>query len=65
MFYFTIEDLYFQYLQKIFHSHVGIVVGRGISGNILVIHCSSSANNVVVSTASSVGFTVFRRPDCY
>ena len=47
------------------YSHVGIVVGQDISGNILVIHCSSSANNVVVSTASSVGFTVFRRPNCY
>ena len=47
------------------YSHVGIVVGKDTSGNILVIHCSSSANNVVVSTASSVGFTVFRRPNCY
>ena len=47
------------------YSHVGIVVGQDTSGNILVIHCSSSANNVVVSTASSVGFTVFRRPNCY
>lgn len=47
------------------YSHVGIVVGKDTSGNILVIHCSSSANNVVISTASSVGFTVFRRPNCY
>ena len=47
------------------YSHVGIVVGKDASGNILVIHCSSGANNVVVSTASSVGFTVFRRPNCY
>ena len=47
------------------YSHVGIVVGKDTSGNILVIHCSSSANNVVLSTASSVGFTVFRRPNCY
>lgn len=47
------------------YSHVGIVVGRDMDGNILVIHCSSSANNVVVSTAQSVGFTVFRRPNCY
>ena len=47
------------------YSHVGIVVGKDIDGNILVIHCSSSANNVVVSTAQSVGFTVFRRPNCY
>ncbi len=47
------------------YSHVGIVVGKDTSGNILVIHCSSGANNIVVSTASSVGFTVFRRPNCY
>ncbi|NDO18101.1 hypothetical protein FMM68_00245 [Lachnospiraceae bacterium MD329] len=47
------------------YSHVGIVVGKDTGGNILVIHCSSGANNVVVSTASSVGFTVFRRPNCY
>ena len=47
------------------YSHVGIVVGKDTDGNILVIHCSSSANNVVVSTAQSVGFTVFRRPNCY
>ena len=47
------------------YSHVGIVVGKDADGNILVFHCSSSANNVVVSTASSVGFTVFRRPNCY
>lgn len=47
------------------YSHVGIVVGKDTSGNIFVIHCSSGANNVVVSTASSVGFTVFRRPNCY
>lgn len=47
------------------YSHVGIVVGKDTGGNILVIHCSSGANNVVVSAASSVGFTVFRRPNCY
>ncbi|MBO4898638.1 MAG: C40 family peptidase [Clostridia bacterium] len=47
------------------YTHVGIVVGRDTSGNILVIHCSSGANNVVLATASSVGFTIFRRPNCY
>ena len=47
------------------YSHVGIVVGKDTDGKVLVIHCSSSANNVVVSTAQSVGFTVFRRPNCY
>lgn len=47
------------------YSHVGIVVGKDTSGNILVIHCSSGANNVVLSTASGSGFTIFRRPGCY
>lgn len=47
------------------YTHVGIVVGRDTGGNILVIHCSSGANNVVLATASSVGFTIFRRPNCY
>lgn len=47
------------------YSHVGIVVGKDTDGNVLVIHCSSSANNVVVSTAQGVGFTVFRRPNSY
>jgi len=47
------------------YSHVGIVVGKDTSGNILVIHCSSGANNVVISMASSVGFTIFRRANCY
>ncbi|MBQ7572721.1 MAG: hypothetical protein IJT23_00500 [Clostridia bacterium] len=47
------------------YSHVCIVVGKDTGGNILVIHCSSSANNVVLATASSVGFTVFRRPNFY
>lgn len=47
------------------YSHVGIVSGKDTDGNILVIHCSSSANNVVISTAQSMGFTVFRRPNCY
>ena len=47
------------------YSHVGIVAGQDISGNVLVIHCSSSANNVVLATASRVGFTVLHRPNCY
>ena len=47
------------------YSHVGIVVGRDTSGNILVIHCSSGANNVVLARASSVGFNIFRKPNCY
>lgn len=43
-------------------SHVGIVTGKDASGNVLVIHCSSGANNVVI-TAGGFGFAV--RPNCY
>ena len=43
-------------------SHVGIVGGKDASGNILVIHCSSGANNVVITTGG-FGFAV--RPNCY
>lgn len=43
-------------------SHVGIVGGKDSSGNILVIHCSSGANNVVITTGG-FGFAV--RPNCY
>ena len=44
-------------------SHVGIIAGKDTSGNILVIHCSSSANNVVITTNSIFGFAA--RPYCY
>lgn len=44
-------------------SHVGIVAGQDESGNILVIHCSSSANNVVITSNSIFGFAA--RPNCY
>ncbi len=44
-------------------SHVGIVAGKDADGNILVIHCSSSRNNVVITTSSSFGFAA--RPSCY
>lgn len=37
-------------------SHVGIIAGKDTSGNILVIHCSSSANNVVITSNSIFGF---------
>ncbi len=43
-------------------SHVGIVGGRDASGNVLVIHCSSGANNVVITTG---GFGFGARPSCY
>ena len=44
-------------------SHVGIVVGKDTDGNILVIHCNSSANNVSLTTNSGFGFCA--RPDVY
>ena len=44
-------------------SHVGIVAGKDADGNILVIHCSSGNNNVVITTNSGFGFAA--RPSCY
>ena len=41
-------------------SHVGIVGGRDESGNLLIIHCASSANNVVITGVD--GFTSIGRP---
>ena len=43
-------------------SHVGIVAGKDENGNILVIHCSSGANNVVITTNSIFGFAA--KPGC-
>ncbi len=43
-------------------SHIGIVAGKDSSGNTLVIHCSSGANNVVITTG---GFGFVVRPNCY
>ena len=43
-------------------NHVGVIVGRDTDGKILVAHCASGANNVVVTTAESTGFFYFRRP---
>jgi len=43
-------------------NHIGIVTGRNDNGQIMVIHCSSGANNVSISTAGSVGFLYYRRP---
>ncbi len=48
------------YTRKV--NHIGIVVGKDDEGNILVAHCTSGANNVVVTTAESAGFIYFRRP---
>ena len=44
-------------------THVGIVCGFDSGGNIMVIHCASSANNVVVTGKS--GFTSIARPTYY
>ena len=43
--------------------HVGIVVGRDANGNLLIIHCASGYNNVVITGAS--GFTSIGRPVYY
>ena len=44
-------------------SHVGIIAGKDADGNIIVIHCSSGRNNVVITTNSGFGFAA--RPRCY
>ena len=44
-------------------SHVGIVAGKDAAGNILVIHCSSGRNNVVITANSGFGFAA--RPRFY
>lgn len=41
-------------------SHVGIVGGRDESGNLLIIHCASGYNNVVITGIE--GFTAISRP---
>lgn len=45
------------------NSHVGIVCGRDENGNLLVIHCASGANNVVITGTS--GFISVARPDYF
>ena len=46
-------------------SHVGIVVGRREDGKLLVCHCSSGQNNVVVTEFSASGFTNLGRTDIF
>ena len=46
-------------------SHVGMVVGRNEAGKLLVCHCSSGQNNVVVTEFTASGFTVVGRPGIY
>lgn len=45
------------------NSHVGIVCGRAEDGSLLVIHCASGANNVVITGMS--GFVSVARPNYY
>lgn len=45
------------------NSHVGIVGGRDANGELLIIHCASGANNVVVTGKS--GFTSIGRPEYF
>ena len=44
-------------------SHVGIVCGFDSSGNIMIIHCASGYNNVVVT--GKAGFIMIGRPEYY
>lgn len=44
-------------------SHVGIVGGRDENGNLLIVHCASGANNVVITGLK--GFTSIGRPLYY
>ena len=46
-------------------SHVCIVVGRRGDGKLLVCHCSSGQNNVVVTEFSASSFTDLGRPDIF
>ncbi len=46
-------------------SHVGMVVGRDSAGKLLICHCSSGRNNVVVTGFAASGFTVLGRPSIY
>ena len=46
-------------------SHIGIIVGRNAAGKLLVCHCASGQNNVVVTEFSVSGFTAVGRPDIF
>lgn len=46
-------------------NHVGIVVGRNKSGQLMFVHCSGGYDNVVVTTANEGCFSYLRRPDVY
>lgn len=40
--------------------HVGIIAGKGDNGELLVVHCASSQNNVIVTGLQ--GFSKIGRP---
>ena len=42
-------------------SHIGIVVGRDEAGKLLICHCSSGQNNVVITEFAASGFTAIGR----
>ena len=44
-------------------THVGIVGGRDENGNLLIVHCASGANNVVITGLE--GFTSMGHPLYY
>lgn len=44
-------------------THVGIVVGRNETSELLAVHCASGHNNVVITNTD--GFTSISRPDYY
>lgn len=46
-------------------SHIGIIVGRNEAGKLLVCHCASGQNNVVVTEFTASGFTAVGRPDIF
>ncbi len=46
-------------------NHVGLVVGVKENGDVIVSHCSSGHNGVVVQEASRAGFKYIRRPKCF
>ena len=46
-------------------SHIGIIVDRNEAGKLLVCHCSSGRNNVVVTEFAASGFTAVGRPDIF
>ena len=45
------------------NSHVGIIGGKDANGELLIIHCASGYNNVVITGLE--GFTSIARPDYY